>query len=125
MFFIWNSDTILINSTLQEIISRLEIEQQEQKDEHRKEMIELSNYIDEMREREEKKDIEMEELRLDMCNLEDAVQQQMAMKKYTELVSSVSPIFELHSPVHVVFLVIWKYCYVHHPTFFCHNWVSK
>ena len=57
MFFIWSSDTILINSTLQEIISRLEIEQQEQKDEHRKEMIELSNYIDEMREREEKKDI--------------------------------------------------------------------
>ena len=50
-------------------------------------MIELSNYIDEMREREEKKDVEMEELRLDMCNLEDAVQQQMAMKKYTELVS--------------------------------------
>ena len=48
-------------------------------------MIELSNYIDEMREREEKKDVEMEELRLDMCNLEDAVQQQMAMKKYTEL----------------------------------------
>lgn len=27
-------------------------------------MIELSNYIDEMREREEKKDLEMEELRL-------------------------------------------------------------
>ena len=28
-------------------------------------------------------------IRLDMCNLEDAVQQQMAMKKYTELVSEI------------------------------------
>ena len=44
-------------------ISQLQMEAAELKDEHRKEMIELSNYIDEMREREEKKDVEMEELR--------------------------------------------------------------
>ena len=49
-------------------------------------MIELSNHIDEMRERDEKKDAELEQLRLTLYDLEDAILQQIAMKKYAEQV---------------------------------------
>ena len=52
-------------------------------------MIELSNHIDEMRERDEKKDAELEQLRLTLYDLEDAILQQIAMKKYAEQVKSV------------------------------------
>lgn len=72
--------------TFQEIITRLEVEAQEQKDEHRRDLIELSNHIDEMRERDEKKDSELEQLRLTLYDLEDAILQQIAMKKYAEQV---------------------------------------
>ena len=50
-------------------------------------MIELSNHIDEMRERDEKKDAELEQLRLTLYDLEDAILQQIAMKKYAEQVT--------------------------------------
>lgn len=72
--------------TFKEIITRLEVEAQEQKDEHRRDLIELSNHIDEMRERDEKKDSELEQLRLTLYDLEDAILQQIAMKKYAEQV---------------------------------------
>ena len=74
------------HTNFQEIITRLEVEAQEQKDEHRRDLIELSNHIDEMRERDEKKDSELEQLRLTLYDLEDAILQQIAMKKYAEQV---------------------------------------
>ena len=49
-------------------------------------LIELSNHIDEMRERDETKENEMEKLRVTLYDLEDAVLQQMAVKKYAEQV---------------------------------------
>ena len=76
----------LYSYTFKEIITRLEVEAQEQKDEHRRDLIELSNHIDEMRERDEKKDSELEQLRLTLYDLEDAILQQIAMKKYAEQV---------------------------------------
>ena len=42
-----------------------------------------------MRERDEKKDAELEQLRLTLYDLEDAILQQIAMKKYAEQVKSV------------------------------------
>ena len=46
-----------------------------------------------MRERDEKKDSELEQLRLTLYDLEDAILQQIAMKKYAEQVKILEIIF--------------------------------
>ena len=60
----------MLKAYIQEAIARLELESKTQKDEHRQDLIELSNHIDEMRERDEKKDAEIEQLRLTLYDLE-------------------------------------------------------
>ena len=51
-----------------------------------------------MRERDEKKDAELEQLRLTLYDLEDAILQQIAMKKYAEQVKN---LFKIIFPVNI------------------------